>query len=112
MLSNNNISDIGAVALAQALHHNSTLRQLNLSGNNGIGEEGTHQLVMAVTVNRSDTRQCDVVLPKRCEAYVRHSEQWVLKFTNQIYTSNASHHNHRAQYTEIYITEDERQSVL
>ena len=41
-LSDNSISDTGAGALAQALHHNSTLEWLHLGGNEGIGEEGTH----------------------------------------------------------------------
>ena len=39
-LSNNNISDSGAVALAHALHHNSTLKKLDLSNNN-ISDGGT-----------------------------------------------------------------------
>ena len=52
-LSHNSISDAGATALAQALHHNSTLKELELYGNYGIGEEGTRQLVQAVTVNTS-----------------------------------------------------------
>ena len=54
-LSHNNISesDAGATDLAQALHHNSTLERLLLHGNNGIGEEGTRQLVQALTVNTS-----------------------------------------------------------
>ena len=54
-LSNNSISDAGAVALAQALHHNSTLKCLWLHGNNAIGEEGTHALIEALTVNTSTT---------------------------------------------------------
>ena len=44
ILSKNNISDAGAVALAQALHHNFALKELDLSGND-IGQEGTHRLV-------------------------------------------------------------------
>ena len=48
-LSNNSISDAGAVALAQTLHHNSTLKWLHLDGNDGIGEKGTHQLLQALT---------------------------------------------------------------
>ena len=52
-LSKNNISDVGAVALAQALHHNTTLKSLDLSANNAIGRDGTHQLVQALTVNTS-----------------------------------------------------------
>ena len=52
-LSNNSISDAGAVALAQALHHNFTLKGLWLHGNNAIGEEGTCALKEALTVNTS-----------------------------------------------------------
>ena len=65
-LYNNNISDAGATNLAQALHHNSTLKKLNLIGNDGIGEEGTRQLVQALTVNTSINT---LYLPKRCEEY-------------------------------------------
>ena len=52
-LSHNNINDIGATDLAQALHHNSTLERLYLHDNDDIGEEGTRQLVQALTVNTS-----------------------------------------------------------
>ena len=55
-LSNNSISDAGAVAIAQALHHNPTLERLDLSDNDAIGKEGTHQLVQALTVNTSITK--------------------------------------------------------
>ena len=71
-LSNNNISDAGAVALAQAIHHNSTLKWLHLSGNNGIGKEGTHHLVQALTENTSITTSYgsgDLTLPLRCKEY-------------------------------------------
>ena len=54
--SKNNISDAGAVALAQDLHYNSTLKLLDLSGNDAIGKEGSHQLVQALTVNTSITK--------------------------------------------------------
>ena len=67
-LSDNSISDAGAVALAQALHHNSTLTRLYLYGNDGIGEEGTHQLVQALTVNTSISKY-GLSLPRRCEEY-------------------------------------------
>ena len=67
-LSNNSISDDGAVDLAQALHHNSAMWQLDLSGNDGIGEEGTHQLVQALTVNTSIREYC-LILPRICEGY-------------------------------------------
>ena len=65
-LSSNNISDAGATALAQALHHNSTLKDLNLNGNDGIGEEGTRQLVQALTVNTSVNI---ILLSKWCKEY-------------------------------------------
>ena len=65
-LYNNNISDVGATDLAQALRHNSTLEWLYLDGNDGIGEEGTRQLVQALTVNTSINR---LFLPKRCKEY-------------------------------------------
>ena len=42
-LSNNSVSDAGATAVAQALHHNSTLQELDLS-NNSIGDAGTTSL--------------------------------------------------------------------
>ena len=54
-LSTNNIGDGGAVALAQLFHHNFTLKELDLSSNDAIGKEGTHQLVQALTVNTSIT---------------------------------------------------------
>ena len=78
----NNISDAGAVALAQALHHNSTLEELILHGNGGIGKEGTHQLVQALTVNTSIIRKglhcCfgGLWLPKRCEEYATQCTQY------------------------------------
>ena len=65
-LSNNNISDVGATDLAQALHHNTTLERLDLHYNDGIGEEGTRQLVQALTVNTSIKL---LWLPKRYEEY-------------------------------------------
>ena len=65
-LSHNNISDVGATALAQALHHNTTLKGLDLYSNDGIGEEGTRQLVQALTVNTSIKL---LWLPIRCEEY-------------------------------------------
>ena len=75
VLSNNSISAAGAVALAQALHHNSTLTWLNLSGNDGIGEEGTHQLVQALTVNTSISEYHGLSLPRRCEEYAKQCPQ-------------------------------------
>ena len=50
VLSNNNISDAGAVALAQALHHNSTLKELYLSNNN-ISDAGAVALTQALHHN-------------------------------------------------------------
>ena len=52
-LDNRSNSDAGAAALAQAFHHNSTLKELNLSGNGGIDKEDTYRLVQALTVNTS-----------------------------------------------------------
>ena len=80
-LSNNNISDGGAVALAQALHYNSTLKELYLSGNDAVGNEGTHQLVQALTVNRSITKATSyygggLKLPWRCEEYATQCTQY------------------------------------
>ena len=51
-LSNNSISDAGAVALAQALHHNSTLWKLHLS-NNSIGDAGA--VALAQTLHHNST---------------------------------------------------------
>ena len=78
-MSNNNISDGGAVALAQALHHNSTLKGLDLSGNDAIGKEGTHQLVQALTVNTSITTPdggSGLILPWRCMEYATQCTQY------------------------------------
>ena len=49
-LSNNRISDAGAVALAQALHHNSTLKDLYLS-NNRISDAGAVALAQELHHN-------------------------------------------------------------
>ena len=68
-----NISDVGAVALAQALHQNSTLKDLDLSGNDAIGKEGTHQLVQALTVNTSIH---GLRLPSRCKEYATQCIQY------------------------------------
>ena len=46
-LSDNSISDAGAVALAQALHHNSTMQKLDLS-NNSISDDGAVALAQAL----------------------------------------------------------------
>ena len=77
-LSNNSITDAGAVALAQALHHNSTLSVLDLTGNDGIGEEGTCQLVVALTVNPSIGRSVwgGLALPRKCEEYATQCPQY------------------------------------
>ena len=67
-LSNNNINDAGAVSLAQALHHNSTLEWLDLSNNN-------------VTVNTSIYKTTPygsggLRLPSRCEEYATQCTQY------------------------------------
>ena len=49
-LSNNSVSDAGAVALAQALHHNSTLEWLDLS-NNSVSDAGAVALAQALHHN-------------------------------------------------------------
>ena len=49
-LSNNRLSDAGAVALAQALHHNSTLKDLCLS-NNRLSDAGAVSLAQALHHN-------------------------------------------------------------
>ena len=49
-LPNNSISDAGAVALAQALHHNSTLKRLDLS-ESSISDAGTVALAQALHHN-------------------------------------------------------------
>ena len=77
-LSENSSSDAGAVALAQALHHNSTLTELGLCGNDGIGEEGTRQLIQALTVNTSISGWPfgGLRLPEWCEEYARQCPQY------------------------------------
>ena len=74
-LSNNRINDAGAGALAQALHHNSTIKELDLSGNDGIGGESTHQLVQVLTVNKS-VCTCLLILSRRCEEYATQCAQY------------------------------------
>ena len=64
-----------ALYIAQALHYNSTLKELNLSGNNAIGKEGTHQLVQALTVNTSITKY-GLTLPSRCKLYATQCTQY------------------------------------
>ena len=49
-LDNNSISDDGAVALAKALHHNSTLKRLYLSSNS-ISDDGAEALAQALCHN-------------------------------------------------------------
>ena len=82
-MSSNNISDAGAVALAEGLHHNSTLRKLYLYGSNGIGEEGTRQLVLALTVNTSIS-ECGLWLPRRCEEYAKQCPEYHTLGDNRI----------------------------
>ena len=74
-LYGNNIGDAGAVALAKALHHNSTLNSLNLNSNNNIGENGTYQLVQALTVNKS----IDILnIPLTCMGYAQQCQHYDL----------------------------------
>jgi len=72
-LSDNRITDTGSAALAQALHHNSTLTGLQLSRNDVMSAEGTRQLVQALTVNTTVT---DLFLPRRCEEYATQCPQY------------------------------------
>ena len=71
------ISDAGAIVLAQALHHDPPVNRLDLSGNNAIGKEGTHQLVQALTVNTCITEVAShmdrggLTLPRKCEEYAK-----------------------------------------
>ena len=74
-LSRNRISDAGAVALAQALQHECTLRELNLYGNDEIGEKGTCALLKALTVNKS-TWKNGLSLPSRCEEFAKQCPQY------------------------------------
>ena len=73
-----NISDVGAAALAQALHHNSNLKRLNLSGNDAIGKEGTHQLIQSLaSITKEDRGYLGgLTLPKRCEKYATQCTQY------------------------------------
>ena len=72
-----NISDDGAVALAQALHHNSTLKRLNLSGNVAIGKEGTHQIIQTLaSITKEDRGLCRLTLPRRCKEYATQCTQY------------------------------------
>ena len=57
-LSNNTVSDAGATAIAQALHHNSTLQQLDLS-NNSITDAGVTAIAQALHHN-STLRELDL----------------------------------------------------
>ena len=75
-LSHNSISNSGAVALAQALYHNFTLRELNLHSNNSIAEEGTRQLIRALTVNQSISSWFGLSLPGSCHVYATKCEQY------------------------------------
>ena len=72
-LSNSRISNAGSTALAQALHHNSTLEELYLSGNDDMSAEGTRELVQALTVN---TTVWQLVLPRRCKEYATQCPQY------------------------------------
>ena len=77
-MSNNSISNDGAVALAQALHHNSRLVILWLNGNNAITEEGTHALIEALNMSINNARRhiITLVLPTSCEQYATQCPQY------------------------------------
>ena len=66
------ISDRGVQAIATALHHNSTLKWLDLSGNDVMSAVGTCQLVQALTVNTT----VHLTLPMRCEEYATQCPQY------------------------------------
>ena len=79
--------DAGAVALAQALHHNSTLKGLHLNHNDGIGANGTRQFVQALTVNTSISKSSYIIsllldltggllLPHTCMKYATQCTQY------------------------------------
>ena len=74
-LSNNRISDTGFTAFAHALYHNSTLKWLNLAGSYVMSAEGTHQLVLALTVNTAITTS-GLALPEMCEEYATQCPQY------------------------------------
>ena len=58
LLTNKKISDAGATTIAQALHHNSTLRKLDLS-NNSITDAGVTPVAQALHHN-SNLRELDL----------------------------------------------------
>ena len=77
-LSNNNISNAGAVALAQALHHNSTLERLNLSNTN-ISDAGAVALAQALHYNstlkrldlsKNDAKECSFLMTSRAACLI------------------------------------------
>ena len=89
-LSNNRIDDTGAVALAEALCKNSSLKELCLDGNDGLGEKGTHQLMQALTTNSS---MCGggLRLPMRCECYPTQCTQYHSLKDRITFTDQAVH---------------------
>lgn len=75
-LAFNDVGNRGAIALAEALRHNSSLECLKLSGNEMTGEDGVCHLVQALTQNESivnrgsDDRCCGLALgPGKCKEY-------------------------------------------
>ena len=77
------------LTLAQALHHNSTLWELYLNGNDAIGEEGTCQLVQALTVNTSISNKfvSGLKFPKKynVESMVQHIHQiWWSEISQEV----------------------------
>ena len=67
------IGDDGAEALAKALCHNSTLKELRLYGNDSIGKKGTHQLIESLALNKSISH---LSLPSTCWVYAQQSPQY------------------------------------
>ena len=72
-LACNSIGNAGAIALAKALHHNSTLQRLML---HGIGREGTHHIIEALTVNRSAVKNGIALSKQNCEKFAIQSEHY------------------------------------
>ena len=65
-LDRNSIGDEGAVALAEALCKNQSLQRFDLDRNDGIGDRATGKFVETLTQNSSINK---VILPRRCKEY-------------------------------------------
>ena len=85
----NNISDVGAVALAQALHHNSTLKKVDLSHNN-ISDGGAVALTQALHHN-STLKKVDL----------SHNN---IRNTGAVALAQALHHN--STLKELYLSKN------